>query len=148
MKYEFEWQYIDDPPPPVESEPFIHFGFMLRFPDVPPGNGHVAHFCFNILQKPETTEPGISVVRRGFLVAVPFSRVDVQQFVEAAVAQAFHKPPNEALALLNKQFIHSDVDFSDEFAGDLVEADELLELIETAFDGVERVTELLYIRPW
>ncbi len=138
MKYEFEWQYVDDPAPPVESEPYIHFGFMLRFPDVPPGKGHVAHFCFNVLQKPETTEPGISVVRRGFLVSVPFSKADVQEFVEAAVAEAFKKSREEALSLLNKQFVHSDVDFSDEFASDLVEAVELLELIDQAFNDVER----------
>lgn len=138
MKYEIEWQYVDDPAPPIESEPYIHFNFMLRFPHVPPGKCHVAHFCFNVLQKPEATEPGISVVRRGFLVSIPFSKTDVQKFVEATVAEVFKKTRDEALALLNTQFIHDDLDFSDEFTGDLLVADELLELIEEAFNGVER----------
>lgn len=139
MKYVFEWQYVDDPAPPVESEPYIHFGFMLRFPDVPPGKGHVAHFCFNVLQKTENPGPGISVVCRGFLVCVPFSKPDIQEFVETAVTKAFDENDrDEALTLLNKQFIHSDVDFSNEFVNDFVETDELLELIEEAFNGVKR----------
>ena len=139
MKYEFEWQYSDDPAPPVESEPYIHFGFMLRFPDVPPGKGHVAHFCFNVLQEPENLEQKVSVVRRGFLGCILFSKPEVQEFVEAAVERAFaENTREEALVLLNKQFIHSDVDFSDEFVTDLLETDDLLELIEEAFDEIER----------
>ena len=139
MVYEFEWHTVDDPAPPVESEPYIHFTFMLRFPDVPPGKYHVAHFCFNVLQEPGTNETGISIVRRGFLLCVPFSRSDVKEYVEGSVAEAFNGSSREnALARLNTKFINSDVDFSDEFAGDLIEADELLALIDEAFNHVER----------
>ena len=139
MKYEFEWLYSDDPAPPVKSEPYIHFEFLLRFPDVSPGKGHVAHFCFNVLQEPETTEPGLSIVRRGFLVCVPFSKPDVTEFVETAVVAAFdNESREEALALLNKQFINSDIDFSHEFVGELIEANELVTLIDEASNGVAR----------
>lgn len=138
-EYQFEWQYSDDPIPPNESEPYIHFGFMLRFPGVPPGKGHAEHFCFNVLQEPETDEIGILVVRRGFLVCVPFSKPDVMKFVEVAVADAFRtNAREEALECLNTQFIHSDLDYSDEFESDLLSSDELLSLIEIAFEGVER----------
>jgi hypothetical protein len=139
MKYEFEWQYADDPIPTDESEPYIHFVFMLRFPDVPLGRGHVAHICFNVLQKPENPEPGISIVRRGFINCVPYSKQKVQKFVEAEVSKAFNESTRDAaLEILNEKFINSDVDFSDEFASDVLEADVLLKLIEDAFDGVTR----------
>jgi hypothetical protein len=138
MQYELVWHYVDEPAPPIESEPYIHFWFMLRFPDVPTGKEHTANFCFNVLQKPETKLHGISVLRRGFLVCVPYSIVKIQEFVEAMVAKAAEKPRDKALALLNAHFIHDDLDFSNEFCSDLLEAGELLELIERAFDGVER----------
>ena len=138
MKYEFEWQYSDDPTTLDEAEPFMHFVFMLRFPDTPLGKGHVAHFCFNVLQKPENPEPGVSVVRRGFLNSVPYSKAEVQKFVETAVAAFVDIPRDKALARLNEMFINSDIDFSDEFIGDLLEPDELLKIIENAFDGVVR----------
>jgi len=138
MKYEFEWQYVDDPAV-AASEPYIHFVFMLRFPGMPPGKNHVAHFCFNVLQEPETSETGISVVRRGFLVSVPFTKTDVTKFVEQVVAEAFlERPRKQALALLNTQFINSDIDFSHELVGDLAEADKLVTIIHEAFNGVER----------
>jgi hypothetical protein len=138
-EYELEWQYSDDPIPPIESEPFIHFQFMLRFPSVPPGKGHAAHFCFNILQEPETDVAGIFVVRRGFVVSVPLSKPDIMKFVEVAVSDAFRANSREgALEHLNTQFINSDLDYSYEFEGDLISADDLLWLIEEAFDGVER----------
>jgi len=139
MNYEFEWLYHDDPPPPIESEPYIHFEFLLRFPDVPPGDDHVAHFCFNVLQIPESDEHGIRVARRGFLSCVPYSRSKVQKFVEKAVAETSAETPRDrALAILNEQFINSDIDFSSEFASDLLQADELLQLIDDAFDRVAR----------
>lgn len=138
MKYELVWHYVDDPAPPVESEPYIHFWFMLRFPEVPPGKGHTANFSFNVLQRPETTEQGISVVRRGFLTSIPFSKTGVQKFVEAAVAKAFEKPRDQALVLLGSQFIHDDADFSAQFASDLIESDILLEMIAAAFADVKR----------
>lgn len=138
-EYQFEWQYSDDPIPPIESEPYIHFGFMLRFPSVPPGKGHAEHFCFNVLQEPKTDEIGIVVVRRGFVTCVPFSRPDVMKFVEVAVTDAFRtNSRDEALERLNTQFIHSDLDYSDEFVGALLSAHDLLSLIEKSFDGVER----------
>lgn len=138
MKYELEWHYSDRLPPSPDSEP-IHFGFMLRFPEVPPGKGHCAHFCFNVLQKPETSEPGISVVRRGFLVCVPFSKPVIQKFVETTVADSYNaNPHDEALTQLNEKFINSDIDFSAEFAEDLIGESELLTLIHKAFEGVER----------
>ncbi|MBL8181881.1 MAG: hypothetical protein JNL64_09765 [Blastocatellia bacterium] len=138
MNYELVWHYADDPAHGIESEPYIHFWFMLRFPDLPPGKGHTANFVFNVLQRPESTRQGISVLRRGFLDAVPFSKSKVQEFVEASVAFAATKSRDEALAILNEQFIYDDLDFSNEFADDLLEADKLLALIHDAFDGVDR----------
>ena len=109
MKYELEWQYSDDPALTSESEPYIHFVFMLRFPDVPAGKGHVAHFCFNVLQEQQANTHGIIVLRRGFVVCRPFSKPDVMQFVETAVSEAFHGNSREdALARLNTQFINED----------------------------------------
>jgi hypothetical protein len=139
MEYQIEWQYSDDPKPVAGSEPYLHFVFMLRFPSIRPGKGHVAHFCFNVPQEPEVVDTGISVIRRGFLACVPFSKSLIMSFAEAAVSQAFMGNSHEvALELLNRQFINESLDFSDEFVDDLIEADELLVLIEQAFEGVER----------
>ena len=139
MVYELEWQYSDDPAPPLDTEPYIHFVFMLRFRDVPPGDGHVAHFCFNVLQQSDISVNGISAVRRGFLACVPYSKQDVMEYVETTVAESFRKNSREmALDCLNQNFIYTDADFSGKFIDDLLENDELLVLIEQAFDGVKR----------
>lgn len=139
MKYELEWQYSDEMEQDSNSEEYIHFVFMLRFPDVPLGKGHVAHFCFNVMRSPHIGEPGISVVRRGFLASIPLSKPAIVDFVELAVSQAFEKGSrDEAIDHLNDAFIYDDADFADEFVADLVEEDELLAMIERAFDGVER----------
>ncbi len=135
MRYEFEWQYNDE----MGTEQYIHFVFMLRFPDVPPGKNHAVHFCFNVLRDSENNETGTTVMRRGFLSSAPFSKLAVQKFVEEAVAEAFGKfGSEEAIAYLNKSLIYADADFADEFIDDLLEEDVLLALIETAFDGVTR----------
>jgi len=140
MKYELEWQYSDDPEQLHESAPYLHFNFVLFFPEVPPGKGYAEHFAFNVLRKPETNESGISLLRRGFLQSNPFSKPSILEFVEKIVAEAFEKDPGiiSSIAHLDERFIHTDADFSGEFAGDLIEADELLELINQAFDRVER----------
>ena len=139
MEYELEWQYSDDPVPPVESDPYSHFVFMLRFPSVPPGKGHAVHFCFNVLPEAQSGEAGISVAGRGFLSCNPFSKSDIMNFVVGAVSEAFEGSSlEEALNRLNTLFINEDIDFSDEFANDLLAADDLLTLIENAFEGVER----------
>jgi len=139
MKYELEWQYSDNLEPKPGTEPYFHFVFLLRFPDIPPGKGHVAHFCFNVLENPETDVQGINVVCRGFLTCVPLSKSTVNDFVEAAVDEAFVKSTlEEAIAALNKSFIFDDEDFSDKFSSDLLGRDELLALIEDAFIGVNR----------
>lgn len=125
--------------PEPGAEPYIHFVFMLRFPDVPPGSGHVAHFAFNVLRNPATNESGIAVGSRGFLTCVPLSKPVILNFVEVTVSQAFKRDSGEdAIAELDDIFIFEDADFSDEFADDLVDQDELLSLIEHAFDGVGR----------
>src|SRR6187399_72042 len=95
MEYELEWQYSDDPTRLDESEPYIHFVFMLRFPSVPLGKGHVAHFCFNVLQEPQSGETGVVVIRRGFVICLPFSKCDIMEFVETAVANAFKQSSRE-----------------------------------------------------
>jgi len=140
MRYEFEWQYNDEMEAGPTSEPYIHFVFMLRFREVPVGEkGHVAHFCFNVLRNPETNESGVKVVCRGFLACSPLSKTTILNFVEATVSEAFEKSlREEAIADLDRIFIHEDADFADEFVEDLLEQDELLGLIENAFDGVER----------
>lgn len=139
MKYELEWQYSDNPKERSEFEPYTHFVFMLRFPDVPPGDGHVAHFCFNVLQNPDTTNVGISIVRRGFLACIPFEKSDVTKFVEERVTEAFARSSHEeAIADLDLDFVYQDADFSTEFFDDLLEAEELLSQIDKAFDRVKR----------
>jgi hypothetical protein len=133
-----EWQYVDDPPPPIEYEPYIHFSFGLFFPHIPAGVGHAEHFDFNVLQRPDKDSEGISVVKRGFIVCVPYSESDVKAFVEEAVADAFaNSSHDDALDKLNEQFIQTR-NFADLFKEDLLNADELLDVIEKAFDGVER----------
>ena len=139
MKYVLEWQYSDAMEPEPRSGPYIHFVFMLRFPDVPTGKGHVAHFAFNVLRNPETNESGVTVVSRGFLACVPLSKPVIVNFVEVTVAQAFERGLGEdAISELNAIFIYEDADFSNEFTDDLLEQNELLALIEHAFDGVGR----------
>lgn len=139
MRYDFEWQYNDEMEPGPNSDAYIHFVFMLRFPDVPAGKGHVAHFCFNVLRDLGTSQSGITVVRRGFLVCVPLSKLAIVKFVEAAVSQAFeNRSRKDAIDHLDDTFIYEDADFADEFVDDLVDQDELLAMIEEAFDGVKR----------
>ena len=139
MRYEFEWQYTDETEAQPKSAPYIHFVFMLRFPDVPPGKGHAVHFCLNVLRQSETSETGVKVARRGFVSCIPLSESAVKKFTEDVVNEAlctFER--EEAISYLNKIFIHEDADFSQEFVDDLLTDDELLVLIETAFDGVTR----------
>lgn len=140
MRYEFEWQYNDEMEAGSGSEPYILSVFMLRFSEVPVGEkDHVAHFCFNVLRNPETKDSGVTVIRRGFLACSPLTKSAILNFVEETVAQTFENAlREEAIANLNEVFIHSDANFADEFVEDLVERDELLKLIENAFDGVER----------
>lgn len=139
MRYELKWQYSDAMEPEPGAESYIHFVFMLRFPDVPPGKGHVAHFAFNVLRNPDTSESGVSVARRGFLTCIPLSKPIVVNFVEVTVSQAFERGSGDvAIAELDDIFIYQDADFSDKFAEDLIEQAELLTLIEQAFYGVGR----------
>ena len=51
IKFKIEWLYSDfkaGATPQPENYP-IHFTFLLRFPDIEPGDDHVAHFCFNVI---------------------------------------------------------------------------------------------------
>lgn len=141
MLYQFEWQYCDVADDGINLNPeadYIHFGFLLRFPDVPLGKGHCAHFCGNVLPNPSTDLVGIRPLKRGVLICKDFDKSQVQRFVEETVAAMSDAPREVALRSIDEYFIHEDRDFSDEFVKDLIESDELLQLIEAAFNGVER----------
>lgn len=142
MRYELEWLYSDLKPgenPPNPNAFDIHFCFLLRFNHIPPGNGHVAHFCFNVLSVNGVSEQDVSRKIRGHLFRDSFSYAEITESVEAVVEQAFLNETHErALEFLNTKYIHTDIDFSGEFKKDLAEPGFIIDLIHTAFDGVER----------
>lgn len=142
MHYQIEWLYSDvnageNAPDPANFD--IHISFLLRFPDIPPGNDHVAHFCLNVLSPEAAKGEAKPCPRRGILVREKFSYTGIVEEVELTVAEAFETHGRvEALQILNQVYIHDDLDFSAEFSDDVKSVDEVLEKIENAFGDVTR----------
>nr|WP_232334251.1 DUF6714 family protein [Leptospira interrogans] len=78
--------------------------------------------------------------KRGYLVvSSDISQNDFKEIVETRIVEAFHKGNRpEALQELNQFFIHTDLDFRDEFRKDLIPVEELRILIDSAFKTVVR----------
>ncbi|AKH78987.1 hypothetical protein BRAT_09195 [Leptospira interrogans serovar Bratislava] len=78
--------------------------------------------------------------KRGYLVvSSDISQNDFKEIVETRIVEAFHKGNrSEALQELNQFFIHTDLDFRNEFRKDLIPVEELRILIDSAFKTVVR----------
>ena len=142
MQFQIEWLYSDikrGQTPPDAQHFEVHFSFLIRFPDIPPGEDHVAHFCFNVISPSVAKELGIPTSKRCYVITEVFSYTSVIEEVENAVHDALQNHHREqALQLLNKRYVYTDRDFSDEFKPDVLEAQTIIEMIEQAFDGVSR----------
>lgn len=142
VKYELTWNYSDVEPgssPPDPEDFDVHFEFMLRFPQMPPGEGHAEHFCFNVLSRDAVEREDISTPMRGHMGRESFSYAEITETVERSVADAFSRYDHErALEVLNEQYIRRGLDFSAGFEADLRDPRLVLDMIHRAFDGVER----------
>lgn len=144
IPYVLEWRYADlegeaQPPDPRRFD--VHFSFLLRFPDVPPGPGHCAFYVFNVLSPQAAQQMGIAPSGgRGMLVMEAFSHGRCVAQVTQAVAQAFAQSADRAAALarLDTLYINTNLDFSAEFESDLLPPQTILTQIHEAFDGVAR----------
>ena len=142
VKYELTWNYSDVKPgnsPPDPEDFDVHFELMLRFPNLPPGEGHTEHFCFNVLSRDAVEREDISTPTRGFMGRESFSYDEITETVERSVADAFSRYDHErALEVLNEQYVREGLDFSAGFEADLRDPRLVLDMIHRAFDGVER----------
>jgi len=157
IKYRMKWQYSDlKEGQTPESKSFeIHFSFLLRFPEIPPGEGHTAHFSFNVISPFLAREQGIlAEFKRGYIITELFSYSEVIKNVEETVHHVFSCGDiSQALNTLNKVYIHSELNFSNEFKEDVLDAHTITKMIEEAFDGVGRgegitLHEALAIDDW
>lgn len=145
MNYRVEWKYADltedGTPRYLRDELWLYFNGLIRFLDVPPGDGHCAFFGFSVLWPEAARAQGyVHEPKRGFLSFDPLSYAAIVASVENAITEAFAKCDSRAAALdrLDATLIFTGKDFSAEFAGDLLAPEEIVALIERAFDGVSR----------
>ena len=146
IKFETEWLYSDfkaDAIPRSEDYP-VHFVFLIRFPDIEPGEDHVAHFCFNVISPEIAVARNVDVAsHRGYVIQAAFNYCEIVHAVEQEVANAmahvFDDPSRKnAIAALNQSYVCTDLNFADDFRADLLEPKMIVDLIQTAFDGVLR----------
>ena len=141
--YCIEWSYLGELPE-VAGIPYkrdeANCDFLIRFLDVPPGNGHCAFLCVNVITPARAAELGVGPNgRRGYLVADAMTREDFCRRVTEDVRRAFDQLPRpQALAQLDETYIWRDQDYRDEFLDDVPRVEDLAALIEEAFAGVTR----------
>ena len=73
IQFKIEWLYSDfkaGATPGPEDYP-VHFVFLIRFPDIEPGEDHVAHFCFNAVSADFAAAHGINGISRSQPEALP-----------------------------------------------------------------------------
>lgn len=144
IQYQIGWLYLEelsDSREHLNAEKEIHNVFSLCFPDIPKGKGHCAFFKMNIISEEGANRLDIPLEgKRGYLViSDAISQNDFKKIVETRVTEAFDKGNrSEALQELNQFFIHTDLDFRDEFRKDLIPVEELRILIDSAFETVVR----------
>ncbi|EMN47770.1 hypothetical protein LEP1GSC088_1184 [Leptospira interrogans str. L1207] len=103
--------------------------------------GHCAFFAINIISTERASRLDIPLEgKRGYLVVSSgISQNDFKEIVKTRVVEAFHKGNrSKALQELNQFFIHTDLDFRNEFRKDLIPVEELRILIDSAFKTVVR----------
>ena len=146
IQFKIEWLYSDfkaGATPGPEDYP-VHFVFLIRFPDIEPGEDHVAHFCFNADSADFAAAHGINgLSHRGYIIRSTLHYADIVRDVEAAVTNAMASVGDDlsrrgAIAALDAQYIYTDANFADEFRGDLLAPAAIVALIHAAFDGVTR----------
>ena len=146
IKFKIEWLYSDfkaGATPQPENYP-VHFAFLIRFPDIEPGDDHVAHFCFNVVTRDFAAIHGTdSLGRRGYVIKSIFDYYEIVREVERVITNAMTSAIDDhsrrsAIATLNERYIYTDANFADEFRADLLEPEAIVALIHAAFDGVTR----------
>ena len=146
IKFKIEWLYSDfkaGATPRPENCP-IHFEFLIRFPDIEPGDDHVAHFCFNVITSDFAVTHRLDVLgRRGYVIKSTFNYNEIVHAVAQAIANAMASAVDDrsrrrAIEALNERYIYTDANFADEFRADVLEPAAIVELIQAAFDGVTR----------
>lgn len=138
--YRLEWSYLGELPE-VAGIPYkykldeAHCDFLIRFLDVPPGDGHCAFLCVNVVTPAKAAELGVGPNgRRGYFVADAMTRADFCRRVTEDVRRAFDELPRpQALARLDETYVWRDQDYRDEFLDDVPRGEDLAALIEEAF---------------
>ena len=142
--YRLEWSYLGELPEvagiPYKYKDEAHCAFLIRFLDVPPGDGHCAFLCVNVVTPAKAAELGVGPDgRRGYFVAEAMTREDFCRRVTEDVRRAFDQWPRpQALARLDETYVWEDQDYRDEFLDDVPRGEDLAALIEEAFAGVTR----------
>jgi hypothetical protein len=141
--YRLEWSYLgelSDVPGASYRQGEAHCDFLIRFLDVPPGEGHCAFLCVSVVTSAKAAELGIGPHgRRAYLVADTMTQAAFRRRVTDDVTSAFHRLPRHlALSQLDETYVWRNQDYRDEFGGDRIGAAELHMLIEHAFTGVTR----------
>jgi hypothetical protein len=141
--YRLEWSYLGELP--IDSGPFkygdeAHCGFLIRFLDTPPGPGHCASLCVNVITSAKAAQLGLGPEgRRAYLVANSMTQEAFCRRVTEDVSQALEQLPRlQALAQLNESYVWEFLDYCDEFRVDALRAQDLVVLVEEAFAGVTR----------
>jgi len=143
--YRLEWRYLgelsDADAADVSHQPNeAHCSFLIRFLDVPRGDGHCAFLAVNVISSAKAAELGIGPEgRRAYLVADTMTRTAFCRRVTDDVTRAFDQLPRpQALARLDQTYVWENQDYRDEFRGDGIGVADLRLLIEHAFSGVTR----------
>jgi|GEM_PF-1989560 len=146
INFKIEWLYSDFKAGaiPKPSDYPVHFELLIRFPDIEPGDDHVAHLCFNVITPNVAAVRGIDLSsHRGYVIKATFNYPDIVREVEAVITHALSsvvddRTRREAIAALNERYIYRDANFAREFRADLLEPAAVVALINAAFDGVTR----------
>nr|WP_235593283.1 hypothetical protein [Leptospira interrogans] len=112
--------------------------------------GHCAFFAMKIISAERASRLDIPLEgKRGYLVVSSISQNDFKEIVKTRVVEAFHKGNrSKALQELNQFFIHTDLDFRNEFRKDLIPVEELRILIDSAFKTVVRGNGTRFTKQW
>lgn len=116
-----------------------HCQFLIRFLEVPSGDGHCAFLSVNVVNTATAAELGIGPDgRRAYLVADIMTQEDFRRRVAHDVSSALNElPRDQALTRLDQTYVYQQ-DYRDEFRGDRIGVADLHLLIERSFAGVIR----------
>ena len=99
--YRIEWNYLselsDDAATPYPYGHEAHCGFLIRFLDMAPGDGHCVFLSVNVITTAKAAELGIGPEgRRAYVVADRMTQEDFRRRVTDDVTRAFGELPHGA----------------------------------------------------